>query len=287
MTRPSDTAIGVTTWVIPARRLARRAPWAPQLLDSLTTFAAALGLGLGLALLLASCSGRRLEAAPERSSSHPAMSNLEAPSPSLAVTPVAADRLCVTKGAASLGGAITEPTVRAVALGTSGEAASLTFRFLGDTATTHELASGESRRQLGLKLRAQDGCNLVYVMWRLDPKPGLSVSVKHNPGMRTHKECGADGYTRVKPLRGAALAPVPALHPDASHILRAELSGDDLLAWIDDQLVWRGPLPAAARTLSGPAGLRSDNVRYDLVGFSAAAAPAAAAPAKCSPEHGD
>jgi hypothetical protein len=251
------------------------------LLDSLATFAVFAALGLVAALLLASCSATRTEAAPERSSSPARAMPAEPTAPSLAVSPIAADRLCVTKGAASIGATVTQPTMRAVALGSSGDAASLAFVFRGDTATSRELASGESRRQLGLKLRAQDGCNLLYVMWRLDPKPSLSVSLKRNPGQRTHRECGARGYTRLRPTRGLALAPVPALAPGASHTLRAEIAGGDLLAWIDDQLVWRGPLPATARDLAGPAGLRSDNVRFDLVSFSAAPAPA---PASASPD---
>ena len=111
-----------------------------------------------------------------------------------------------------------------------------------------------------------------------------------NPGMRTHRECGAGGYTNLRPARGPgapALAAVPALAAGSSHTLRAELSGDELLAWIDDDLVWRGPLPPAARELSGLAGLRSDNVSFDLLGFRAAPSSPAAAPAKCSSQAGD
>jgi len=286
---------------MPLASSAAKVPSRRTLLDVLI-FAAALVLGV-VAALLSGCSSKRLEAAPERASSaERAMSDPAPAAPSLAVSPVAADRLCVTKGAATLGRTVTEPTVRAVALGTSGDAAALSFVFRGDTAVSRELASGESRRQLGLKLRAQDGCNLLYVMWRLDPKPSLSVSLKRNPGMRTHKECGASGYTRIKPARDAAasLAAVPALSPGATHTLRAELAHDELLAWIDDQLVWRGALPAGVRDLAGPAGLRSDNVSFDLVSFAAPALPGAAAapsagassaasspPAKCSPEASD
>ena len=91
--------------------------------------------------------------------------------------------------------------MRGYALGAGGDAAALTFTYQGEAENTRELASGELRRQLGLKLRAQDGCNVVYVMWRLDPTPKLEVSVKFNPGKRTHEECGADGYTKVKPAR--------------------------------------------------------------------------------------
>jgi hypothetical protein len=278
-------SVAEITWVV--RRIDRAAPYPPgarALVDALT-FTLFGAVGLLAALLLIGCSGKRLEAAPERSSPAPhAMSDAPA-APSLAVSPVAADRLCVTKGAASLGATVTEPTMRAVALGTSGDAAALRFVFRGETAKSRELASGETRHQLGLKLRAQDGCNLVYVMWRLDPKPSLEVQLKLNPGKRTHRECGANGYSRVKPeLR----APLPALAPGSSHTLRAEISGDSLLAWVDDALVWRGSLPAGTRTLSGPSGLRSDNVSFDLVAFSApAAASSASAPPTCSPEHGD
>ncbi|HWU88251.1 MAG TPA: hypothetical protein VN253_13280 [Kofleriaceae bacterium] len=264
----------------------RRPPPLRALLDALATFAMFAAFGLLAAMVLAACSGKRLEAAPERSSATKhAMPDPEPAVPSIAVAPVATDRLCVTKGAAVIGRTVTEPTMRAVALGSSGDAAALRFIFRGETEVSRELASGEARRQLGLKLRAQDGCNLVYVMWRLDPKPSLEVSLKRNPGMRNHRECGANGYARVKP---ATRAPVPALAPGAEHTLRAEISGEDLLAWIDDHLVWRGPLPAGARALAGPAGLRSDNLSFDLVAFSAPpAGSSAAAPAKCSPEHGD
>jgi hypothetical protein len=245
------------------------------------------------ALLTFACRGGSTQAAPEKSMT-------EKPVPKLAVAPIAADRLCVTMGAAAIGAKVTEPTVRAVALGTSGDAASLSFVFRGNSATTRELASGESRRQLGLKLRAQDGCNLVYVMWRLDPKPAVTVQIKRNPGMRTHKECGANGYTRLKPSRIPAGTPgsltaVPALSPGESHTLRAEISHDELLAWIDDLLVWRGPLPPAASELSGPAGLRSDNVSFDITSFSAPAPSASggsgtgssAAKPKCEATPGD
>ncbi len=191
--------------------------------------------------------------------------------------------LCVTKGAVAIGAKVTAPTMRAVAVGSKGDAAAITFTFRGDSDTVRELASGQARRQLGLKLRAQNGCNLVYVMWRLDPKPKLEVSVKINPGMVTHKECGADGYTKIKATKSA---PVPELAAGENHTLRAEIMGDELLAWIDDALVWRGVLPDTARSIAGPAGLRSDNLMFDLVAFSAPTGVAVAAP-KCVVEDGD
>jgi len=180
---------------------------------------------------------------------------------------VAVDELCATRGAAAPGARVTAPTMRAVALGTSGDRAALEFVYRGDTDDRRAFASGPARRQLGLKLRAADGCNLVYVMWRLDPAPMLDVSVKRNPGARDHAACGANGYTKVRPTQRAR---VPALVAGARHELRAAIAGDVLTAWIDDVVAWRGTLPASARRLAGPTGLRSDNLAFDLVRFAAA-----------------
>lgn len=202
--------------------------------------------------LLAAC-GSKLEAAPERT---------------VKLVPIT-DELCVTKGNAKVGGTVIEPTVRAVAIGSRGDGAMIEWVYRGDTVATRELASGSVRRQLGLKLRAQNGCNLVYVMWRLDPKPMIEVSLKLNPGKVTHAQCGAEGYTKIRPTKSW---PVPVLAEGDRHTLRAAISGDDLTAWVDDKVVWRGTLPESARALVGPAGIRSDNLAFDLVAFSAAPA---------------
>lgn len=211
-----------------------------------------------LAIVATSCGSTTLDAAP-------------APRK---LTPVAHDALCVTKGAVDKG-AVTEPTVRAFARGSDGDAAQLTFTYRGQSAAGRELASGQLRRQVGLKLRAQDSCNVVYVMWRLDPKPRLEVSVKSNPGKHTHDECGAEGYTKVKPA-----ANVAELEDGKTYTLRAEISGDELVAWIDGALAWRGTLPSTARDIRGPAGLRSDNVQFDIVEF---AAPSSAPDSRTGP----
>ncbi len=184
--------------------------------------------------------------------------------PGVKVKAAAEDALCVTHG--KLGTAdghlrIDDPSVRAVAPASRGDAAALKFTYDGPSEEATLLASGQLRRQLGLKLRAEDGCNLVYVMWRLEPEPGLEVSVKANPGKHTHAECGAGGYTKVKSKRNRK---VPKLEPGASHTLHAEIRGDELLAWVDNRLMWTGRLPAAAAALTGPAGLRTDNIATDL-----------------------
>lgn len=184
--------------------------------------------------------------------------------PRLALQDITPGSLCVTKGALT-GSRVEAPTFRASAPGHGGDAAAIKFVVLGETARKRALASGDERRQLGLKLRALDGCNLLYVMWRLDPKPGIEVALKRNRGSRRHEECGARGYTKLKPSRRVA---PPALVDGAAHELRAEISDDVILAWIDGKLVWRGKLPAEAGDLSGPAGLRSDNLAFELEAVS-------------------
>ena len=153
--------------------------------------------------------------------------------PRIQLDAIAPDALCVTRGSLDER-AIKVPTFRAVAQGHTGDAAAMRVIVHGETAEARALASGQERRQVGLKLRAQDGCNLVYVMWRLDPKPKLDVSVKYNPGDRTAKECGAGGYIKVKPAK--ATKHLPILDDGTEHELRAEIIGDSLYAWIDGSL---------------------------------------------------
>ncbi len=174
--------------------------------------------------------------------------------------------ICVTKGAIGPGGAVDVPTFRGVALGTSGEAARLDFVYQGQSRGERALASGQIRRQIGLKLRAADGCNLVYVMWRFERRPLLEVSIKINPGARTHAECGARGYTKLRPTIYGGVSD-PAI--GKRYAMSAQITGDDLIVWIDNTLVWRGSLPIAARSMTGPSGIRSDNASFSLVAFGA------------------
>lgn len=211
--------------------------------------------------------------------------------PTIAVTPIKPDAICVTKGqldkpGSDQVGGVSVPTFRAVALGTSGEAVALDFVYKGQSDETRALASGQLRRQLGLKLRAANGCNLVYVMWRLDPKPQLEISIKVNPGKRTHEECGANGYTKLK--KSSYHTAVPALLAGEKHSLQAEIVGTELFAWIDGALAWRGDLPDEAKDMSGPSGIRSDNLAYDIASWSAPTGATAAEKPKCvEPDEGD
>ena len=205
---------------------------------------------------------------------------------SAAARPIARSELCVTLGAVTTTSAplethlLTEsPKLRAVVGGTTAATATLHFRYLGPTTVTAPLASGAVRTQIGLKLRAQDGCNLIYVMWRLTPEARLVVSVKQNAGRRTHAECGTQGYRTVKSTR-AAEPPAVALGED--HALTASLEGTELRVLADERVVWQGDLGPEILVFDGPAGLRTDNGRFEL---ALDAAPGIGRVTGCVPSH--
>jgi hypothetical protein len=170
-------------------------------------------------------------------------------------------QLCITEG--ELGGdssqlTVDSPKMRAYVNQGEAQGAQLQFRYLGPTRTQSALGSGATRVQFGLKLRAADPCNLVYVMWRIEPESKLVISVKSNPEAHSSAQCGNRGYQNIKPARST---PVPRLAPGQSHTLRAAVHADQLSAYVDDTLVWQGALGPVAGTMKGPAGVRSDNAR--------------------------
>ena len=116
-------------------------------------------------------------------------------------------------------------------------------------------------RQFGLKLRAQDACNLVYAMWRIEPESKLVVSVKSNPGEHTSAQCSNRGYQNIKPRRSV---PVPTLSSGSTHTLRAEMNGAEMHVFADNSLVWEGSVGPEALAFDGPVGIRSDNARLQI-----------------------
>jgi hypothetical protein len=179
--------------------------------------------------------------------------------------------LCVTQGAleqspgqglsADLAHWVNVPKMRAYVKGLTTQTVALNFAYLGPIATESALGAGEIRRQSGLKLRAQDPCNLVYVIWRVEPESRFVVSVQSNPGQRTSAECANRGYRNIKPRRGS---PAPLLYPGETHTLRAEMDANVLRVFADGGLVWEGLQGAEVLNLNGPVGIRSDNVRLRL-----------------------
>jgi hypothetical protein len=173
--------------------------------------------------------------------------------------------LCVTEGAVDElpGGrlSVAVPKMRAYVNAFTPPEVAVHFTYLGSTGNEARLGSGELRRQFGLKLRAQDACNLVYAMWRIEPESKLVVSVKSNPGQHTSTECGNRGYRNIKPRRNM---PVPVLRSGDTRDLRAEMNGDEMKVFADNALVWEGSVGADALSFDGPVGMRSDNARFEV-----------------------
>ena len=131
------------------------------------------------------------------------------------------------------------------------------FTYLGPTKEVSRLGSGEIRSQFGIKLRAQDTCNIVYIMWHFAPDQRIAVSVKRNPGQRTHEECLDRGY--INNIKPRVSATPPSVHPDQPHTLSAAMHASNLTVTADDIVVWQGDLGPVALEFDGPVGLRSDN----------------------------
>jgi hypothetical protein len=174
-------------------------------------------------------------------------------------------KLCVTEGALEQSSgyrmSVNVPKMRAFVTVATTQDVEARFTYLGLVLGEKPLGSGEMRRQFGLKLRAQDPCNLVYAMWRIEPESKLVVSVKSNPGQHTSAECGNRGYRNIKPVHSS---PVPLLRPGATHTLRAEMNGPEMRVYADNNLVWEGSVGPEGGSLNGPVGIRSDNVRLEL-----------------------
>jgi hypothetical protein len=157
--------------------------------------------------------------------------------------------------------ALRKALVRAVVPGSRGSAAQMDFTYRGPSQDVAPLASGELRRQIGFKLRSQDTCNVITVMWHVAPTTGLHVQVKSNPGQRTHQECRDRGYRRVDAIRRSE---VPPIRIGARRSLAAFIQGNELHVLADGRLVWEGALPSEAFAFDGPAGIRSDNGEFDV-----------------------
>jgi hypothetical protein len=196
--------------------------------------------------------------------------------PPLSVVPAA--QLCVTSGRVSPLSestvALRTPGIRAVVPAALGNAVEIAFTYRGPTKDTARLGSGELRRQLGLKLRAQDTCNVVYVMWHVSPTEGVHVSVKRNPGETVHAQCADRGYLNLKPTWSRPIAPI---REGVRRTLAAQLEGARLVVSVDGVPAWVGTLPEDAFTFDGPVGIRSDNGQFD-VELRAASGPPAPCP---------
>ena len=181
------------------------------------------------------------------------------------LSPILPSTFCATAGRVTSAGGealkVATGGMRGVVASDSSRAVEVAFVFRGNSVDAAPLANGELRQQIGVKLRAQDTCNIVYVMWHVAPTPRLAVSVKNNPGKRTHAECLDQGYINLRPSSPITLPVVAVGEP---HTLRAEIDGDTLIVHADGVEVWRDTLPPQAFTFDGPAGIRTDNSEFDF-----------------------
>jgi len=203
--------------------------------------------------------------------------------------PVSRASLCITEGRLEeLPGnrlSLTVPKMRAFVNDPTLQEVEARFTYLGPAKKTAPLASGEIRRQFGLKLRAQDGCNLVYAMWRIKPKAALVVSVKSNPGMTKSSECGAHGYNTITPASNGKLPPIVS---GKRYTLRAIIHGNTMRVYANNTLVWEGNLGPQTLAFEGPVGVRSDNGRFEFELFAAYPGPGQrGASAACHAGSGD
>lgn len=154
---------------------------------------------------------------------------------------------------------VTTREMRATLKFTTEQTATVKFSYLGPTGDSARPGSGKVLTQFGIKLRAQNDCNAIYVMWHFAPDQKIAVSIKRNPGKRSHAECLDRGYiNKLKPRLSDSPPPV---EPNQPHVLAVTMSDSDLSVTADSKLVWWGDLGPAALTLRGPVGLRSDNAR--------------------------
>ena len=187
---------------------------------------------------------------------------------------VSVNDLCVSEGAIAALPAhrllVTVPNVHATMNQETPQDIEARFVYLAPAAQNETPSSGH--HQFGFEMLAEDACNLVYVMWRLEPESRIAVSVKSNPDQHVHAECGKRGTSTVSPERTRPLPPVWAGEP-LSHALRAKITGAVLMVFADGSLVWRGLLPADVLRTHGPVGIHCDNAKLE---FKLTVAPPAA-----------
>ncbi len=207
----------------------------------------------------------------------------QAVAPTTSLTQVNKAALKVTTGSINETGSgfltITSAKVRAVEKTRSANAAKLRFRYRGPSEKTAPLASGLIKRQVGLKMRAKDTCNLLYVMWELEritirsdgardhrSPEKVVISLKRNPGKKTHSSCGAGGYETIAVIRqNDPSNGFSSAKDNKTHRLQADLvsrgsAGHDLFVYVDGEEIWNGRIAhSQLGNIDGPAGIRSDN----------------------------
>lgn len=183
--------------------------------------------------------------------------------PMFEFTPVLRSGFVVTSGALADGAdgelAVSQPVTRAVVRDGLPQAARLEFVLHGrsDGVGVYE--------RFGLKLRAKNSCNVLYIMWQFAPVEAVIVKLKSNPGLVTHEECGTAGYLTLARWNQSE-STFPTARDGAVHVLQATLAevegrGYTLSVQADTFTSPDVGLDfAELQDINGPCGFRADNV---------------------------
>jgi hypothetical protein len=149
-----------------------------------------------------------------------------------------------------IGHSVETPTSRAEFLDASGDKLELRVRYLGVTDNKEYFADGTYQEQVGMKLRSMDGCNVIYVMRRINPNPSIVVSIKSNPGIIN--TCGDKGYTVLKSIS------YPAPRVGDTFTMSASILDKNIVVKMNGISVITTTLPIVTK---GNAGIRTDNTK--------------------------
>jgi hypothetical protein len=167
---------------------------------------------------------------------------------------------------------VNHPRVRGVRNGAWHPRARLQFRYQGPSDISIPSGSGLIFEQIGIQLRAQNTCNVLSIMWRIEPAERVVIKLKSNPGQSRHEECENSGY---RTLATIPLGPLQITAKDrALHQLQAEVTLTEnccsCAAAADDRSVWSGELDfQLISAIDGPAGFRTDNGQFEFQHFVA------------------
>lgn len=143
---------------------------------------------------------------------------------------------------------------RAVVTGNADQKVKVNFTTVGFV--DDPVNNPNNHKQMALKLKAANSCNVLYVIWDADGGP-IVVANKRNDGIVD--TCGPKGYSVIVP---SASSPVPALVVGSSHTLQADYVDPVLNVYADGNLVWNGTIGKNLVPYSGPVGLRTDGMQF-------------------------
>lgn len=155
-----------------------------------------------------------------------------------------------------------QPRLRATAMNSEGKQAALRFLYLGATPSQRP----DAQQEIGIELLSRDACNLVSTTWPVGRRSVVVATVKTNRDFTRLRQCGARGSRH---LRAFWETPGDAPVVGSTHDLSATIRQGLLEVRIDDRPVLRAVIAGQDPPAAGSVGLRSDNVKFELLRFEA------------------